>query len=181
MLFFSVETFHETSPQSTHETSLHYINNYTRNGKISEKCLLSYSTNRVLLLHRFIIYLIIRAIKRFEKSFHNDRKNKKNSIFAAVMIRGVAQLASALAWGARGRKFESSHPDIEKKKARFLPCFFCYYAIAWLSSSANFWTERLIFSCVRWEGWRLPQTYCDSCALLIPVIRDMPDNVRIPL
>ena len=26
-------------------------------------------------------------------------------------IRGVAQLASALAWGARGRKFESSHPD----------------------------------------------------------------------
>ena len=40
------------------------------------------------------------------------------------MIRGVAQLASALAWGARGRKFESSHPDIEKKKARFLPCFF---------------------------------------------------------
>ena len=27
------------------------------------------------------------------------------------MIRGVAQLASALAWGARGRKFESSHPD----------------------------------------------------------------------
>jgi hypothetical protein len=28
--------------------------------------------------------------------------------------RGVAQLASALAWGARGRKFESSHPDIFK-------------------------------------------------------------------
>ena len=25
--------------------------------------------------------------------------------------RGVAQLASALAWGARGRKFESSRPD----------------------------------------------------------------------
>ena len=33
------------------------------------------------------------------------------------MIRGVAQLASALAWGARGRKFESSHPDIEKKRS----------------------------------------------------------------
>lgn len=29
--------------------------------------------------------------------------------------RGVAQLASALAWGARGRKFESSHPDQIKK------------------------------------------------------------------
>ena len=26
-------------------------------------------------------------------------------------IRGVAQLASALAWGARGRLFESDHPD----------------------------------------------------------------------
>ena len=34
---------------------------------------------------------------------------------------------------------------------------------------------------VRGEGWRLPQTYCDSCALLMPVIRDMPDNVKIPL
>ena len=31
------------------------------------------------------------------------------------MIRGVAQLASALAWGARGRKFESSHPDESKE------------------------------------------------------------------
>ena len=58
---------------------------------------------------------------------------------------------------------------------------FVYHAIAWLSSSANFWTERLIFSCVRGEGWRLPQTYCDSCVLLMPVIRDMPDNVRMPL
>ncbi len=26
-------------------------------------------------------------------------------------MRGVAQLASALAWGARGRPFESVHPD----------------------------------------------------------------------
>lgn len=31
--------------------------------------------------------------------------------------RGVAQLASALAWGARGRKFESSRPDEDEKKA----------------------------------------------------------------
>ena len=28
--------------------------------------------------------------------------------------RGVAQLASVLAWGARGRKFESSRPDKTK-------------------------------------------------------------------
>jgi hypothetical protein len=27
------------------------------------------------------------------------------------LFRGVAQLASALAWGARGRLFESDHPD----------------------------------------------------------------------
>ena len=31
------------------------------------------------------------------------------------VIRGVAQLASALAWGARGRKFESFHPDTGKR------------------------------------------------------------------
>ena len=30
--------------------------------------------------------------------------------------RGVAQLASALAWGARGRKFESFRPDTMKKE-----------------------------------------------------------------
>ena len=28
-----------------------------------------------------------------------------------AQFRGVAQLASALAWGARGRLFESDHPD----------------------------------------------------------------------
>ncbi len=37
------------------------------------------------------------------------------SITFASLIRGVAQLASALAWGARGRKFESSHPDLQKR------------------------------------------------------------------
>ena len=31
-------------------------------------------------------------------------------------IRGVAQLASVLAWGARGRKFESSRPDNKKNR-----------------------------------------------------------------
>ncbi len=29
----------------------------------------------------------------------------------------MAQLASALAWGARGRKFESSHPDRDKTQS----------------------------------------------------------------
>jgi putative endonuclease len=36
--------------------------------------------------------------------------------------RGVAQLASALAWGARGRLFESDHPDI-RSGADVLPLF----------------------------------------------------------
>ena len=40
--------------------------------------------------------------------------------------RGVAQLASALAWGARGRKFESFHPDETKQKRGALLLFFVY-------------------------------------------------------
>ena len=38
-------------------------------------------------------------------------KMPKKVYFCTVFYRGVAQLASVLAWGARGRKFESSHPD----------------------------------------------------------------------
>ena len=44
------------------------------------------------------------------------------------MTRGVAQLASALAWGARGRKFESSHPDESNGKTAVMKVtaiFFC--------------------------------------------------------
>ena len=32
-------------------------------------------------------------------------------------LRGVAQLASALAWGARGRVFESHHPDTKQSES----------------------------------------------------------------
>ena len=42
-----------------------------------------------------------------------------------LFVRGVAQLASALAWGARGRKFESSRPDKKREKQSFLS-FFCF-------------------------------------------------------
>ena len=38
-----------------------------------------------------------------------------------AQIRDVAQHGSALAWGARGRWFESSHPD--KKKHLTTKCF----------------------------------------------------------
>ena len=44
-------------------------------------------------------------------------KVQKTFIFASSKRdRGVAQLASVLAWGARGRKFESSHPDYLKRQ-----------------------------------------------------------------
>ena len=33
--------------------------------------------------------------------------------------RGVAQLGSALAWGARGRKFKSCRPDLKLKVIHF--------------------------------------------------------------
>jgi hypothetical protein len=45
---------------------------------------------------------------------------KKKITFASSQFRGVAQLASVLAWGASGRPFESDHPDffeiIQKQK-----------------------------------------------------------------
>ena len=33
-----------------------------------------------------------------------------------ILLRGVAQLASALAWGARGRPFKSDHPDKDRMR-----------------------------------------------------------------
>jgi hypothetical protein len=49
-----------------------------------------------------------------------------------MISRGVAQLASALAWGARGRPFKSDHPDKDEKRVcddanPFLINLFAYY------------------------------------------------------
>ena len=42
----------------------------------------------------------------------NLSRYKKSMYFCTALgNRGVAQLASALAWGASGRPFESVHPD----------------------------------------------------------------------
>ena len=60
-----------------------------------------------------------------EKFYRMYCRTKKKCIFAASKVRGVAQLASALAWGARGRKFESSHPD-QIKKRRDCVSFFLF-------------------------------------------------------
>ena len=38
-------------------------------------------------------------------------KTEFNLSFATHFVRGVAQSGSVLAWGARGRKFESCRPD----------------------------------------------------------------------
>lgn len=48
-------------------------------------------------------------------------------IIFAKPNRGVAQLASALAWGARGRKFESSHPDKTKSQLLIKQVFAIFY------------------------------------------------------
>jgi hypothetical protein len=49
-------------------------------------------------------------------------------------IRGVAQLASVLAWGASGRPFESDHPD--KKVFSFKIEGFFYSLLSGLKLSA---------------------------------------------
>ena len=60
-------------------------------------------------------------IELYEKNFACIAK----SCIFALAFRGVAQLASALAWGARGRKFESSRPDkVQKKEQRNLLFFY---------------------------------------------------------
>jgi len=46
-----------------------------------------------------------------------------NELKVFIKFRGVAQLASALAWGARGRPFKSDHPDKEKKRGWKCPLF----------------------------------------------------------
>ena len=56
--------------------------------------------------HLFFSTNIGKYFQRKEILFFKSKK-----IYFCRLIRGVAQLASVLAWGASGRKFESSHPD----------------------------------------------------------------------
>ena len=39
---------------------------------------------------------------------------RHTSLYEQSEYLGVAQFGSVLEWGSRGRKFESSHPDVEK-------------------------------------------------------------------
>ena len=78
---------------------------------------LSPSTNKYQPYIQYIKPLYYNSRPR--KTKKNLVNSKKSSTFATVFerntientARGVAQLASALAWGARGRKFESFRPD----------------------------------------------------------------------
>ena len=54
----------------------------------------------------------VKSVKPMPRNFFGGNfAGKFYCVTFAKQNRGVAQLASALAWGARGRKFESSHPD----------------------------------------------------------------------
>ena len=52
--------------------------------------------------------------KNPENSFKLIADYNSFTKFALSIERGVAQLASVLAWGASGRPFESDHPDQER-------------------------------------------------------------------
>ena len=63
-----------------------------------------------------------------KKIFEKEYNVRKKVVFLQPHFkrgehRGVAQLASALAWGARGRKFESFHPD-EKERGDIVASLF---------------------------------------------------------
>ena len=49
------------------------------------------------------------------------RRRRRSACVECAAIRGVAQPGSALAWGARGREFESRRPDqsFESRRASF--------------------------------------------------------------
>ena len=71
-----------------------------------------------------------KVAKVAKKIFEKEYNIRKKVVFLQPHFtrdehRGVAQLASALAWGARGRKFESFHPDETTKKGndRVIPFF----------------------------------------------------------
>jgi len=66
-------------------------------------------------LELLIIFAVIFGVWRIPMAIGRHMRTNTNLILNLVgFFRGVAQLASALAWGARGRLFESDHPDNTK-------------------------------------------------------------------
>ena len=55
-----------------------------------------------------------------------DRKAKASASAPRFLSRGVAQPGSALAWGARGREFESRRPDQKFSKGCPSDSLFCF-------------------------------------------------------
>lgn len=70
-------------------------------------------------------------------------------------VRGVAQLASALAWGARGRKFESFRPDREKDLTSSNPFFYTLW-------SRGVDTKAFLFPRPALGGWGMPPSRVQS-------------------
>ena len=65
--------------------------------------------------------------------FDNKKKEVrylKGNSYICSPIREVAQLVSACVWGAQGRWFESSLPDIKNPTEKFLPDSFVFVSVA---------------------------------------------------
>ena len=86
--------------------------------------------------------IAIFAIQFKEGIFISSFLNQRILINVFSKIRGVAQLASVLAWGARGRKFESSHPD--KKPKHEVSAFLCRFDIRYDRNHIKIKTELIM-------------------------------------
>src|SRR5690606_19196638 len=64
-----------------------------------------------------------------DKKDQSRSKEQREPCYSLSLRRGVAQPGSALAWGARGREFESRHPDQSSQRvSRKLLTLSCFWA-----------------------------------------------------
>ena len=93
------------------------------------------------------------------------RLTAKSSSHSIIIVRGVAQLASALAWGARGRKFESFHPDQFQKRedvqAGILSSF-SFISDSYISDSGSYTVVMRIMVILRSQGSRPRPAFSSS-------------------
>ena len=77
----------------------------------------------------------------WRKNSENVFLFKKND-YICNPIRGVAQPGSALRSGRRGRKFESSHPDIKSLTVLQSGSFLCMYFVLGVGGVIRIWRSR---------------------------------------
>ena len=94
----------------------------------------------------------------------------------AQLVRGVAQPGSALAWGARGREFESRRPDHNSRKETFVASPFL------LSSSTPSLLHRAfsLIDCFVASFCRLSHIVCCSIFLVPMKVVFFGTNGKIP-